>query len=729
MSEKAKKWVVTLFAVAVLIWAAIAAIYIYNVNFIPKNTSLPKETTAELSLASDKGLIFESQALTSAHTFDAGSLRPISSIRYLPSRESADAADACIGTRIYASADNKNFVELLCIEADSGGSVTQDWHEVFFSGYGLYRYFKIDLPKGSTLDGIEFIEESGINCGKNFSAELSAFDISREFDGQFVLASYSSNGLLTKISASKAHFAPGSVTSASLMLGGISVNIGEYVRAFVTDDRGQIVSQPLIFKNTAASQTLSLPNYFGNNMLLQANENASVWGKAPRGTAVTAVLKDESGQTSAYGTAMPDENSSWQIELGSHAYGGSYTLDVTAGESSVKYTNITFGDVWLFIGQSNMEMFMETGADTRDYLNSREGKREADNSNLRILNLADKGVKGTKAAPDNLPTDSWSDAWYPMNADYAKYCSAVAYMFSQKINHTYNVPVGILNFAVTDTEINMWTPSGTRRGSYTCTGGELYNNRLSPIKGLKIRGILMYQGEADYYRTFMKSNEYSDAMSAMVDHCRTVWGDDLPFYWAQLARYAEKDYTEVRYGQFEAFNKINNTKNAGIVSLLDVYGDFDAGMGSARGDIHPFDKKRVADRFFEYAARDVYGNDNAQPDAPRYKSMKIEGSTIRLTFECIGTLRTMPKEQYADKLTDSYISENELSADSLQEFWIAGSDGNYVRAEATINGNEVTVWSDAVPEPKSVKYACGAYPEMPNLTDSTGLPAYAFEAK
>ena len=60
------------------------------------------------------------------------------------------------------------------------------------------------------------------------------------------------------------------------------------------------------------------------------------------------------------------------------------------------------------------------------------------------------------------------------------------------------------------------------------------------------------------------------------------------------------------------------------------------------------------------------------------------------------------------------------------EFEIAGSDKKFEKADAVIEGNSVILTSGKVKIPVYVRYAWGAYPEMPNLTDETGLPTATF---
>lgn len=182
----------------------------------------------------------------------------------------------------------------------------------------------------------------------------------------------------------------------------------------------------------------------------------------------------------------------------------------------------------------------------------------------------------------------------------------------------------------------------------------------------------------------------------------------------------------MREGQRLALDRISSKKNAGLISLMDLYGEYEGGTGSCREDIHPHQKKEAAERFLRYAKRDVYGEPGIAVSGPVYQSMKTAGNKIELSFACTGNLSVMPKERYADKVTDRLIQQNGLDAAAPQEFEVAGADGVFVKAQAEIQGNRVLVWSDQVSNPVAARYAWGAYPEMPNLTDSSGLPALAF---
>ena len=219
-------------------------------------------------------------------------------------------------------------------------------------------------------------------------------------------------------------------------------------------------------------------------------------------------------------------------------------------------------------------------------------------------------------------------------------------------------------------------------------------------------------------------------MAGIIDDYRELFGrEDLPFYYAQLARYSNQNFEEIRAGQVWAADKVKNKTNIGIVSNLDEVGNKGTDgntSGNARHDIHPYGKAEVARRFALYAERDIYGKD-VTVSGPVYKSMKVIGSEMVLTFDCTGSLKIMDKDQYGDYQTENLINEGKLDASKLNGFEIAGADGKYYEATATIHdGNMVTLTSSKVSAPVKARFAWGAYPESPNLTDDTNLPSYTF---
>ena len=63
----------------------------------------------------------------------------------------------------------------------------------------------------------------------------------------------------------------------------------------------------------------------------------------------------------------------------------------------------------------------------------------------------------------------------------------------------------------------------------------------------------------------------------------------------------------------------------------------------------------------------------------------------------------------------------------VKGFVIAGADGNFVPANAKIDGSTVIVSSDQVTNPQTVRYAWDYNPDA-NLVNGAGLPASLFRS-
>ena len=144
---------------------------------------------------------------------------------------------------------------------------------------------------------------------------------------------------------------------------------------------------------------------------------------------------------------------------------------------------------------------------------------------------------------------------------------------------------------------------------------------------------------------------------------------------------------------------------------LDILSEPYTGFASAidigdPADIHPKNKQEVGRRLALEAERIVYGM-KVISRGPMYSGTRIEGNKIRVSFTDIGTGLAVKGEK-------------------LKQFSIAGADGNFVWADAVIDGNTVVVHSDKVKTPKYVRYAWLSYPAGANLYNREGLPACPF---
>jgi len=244
-------------------------------------------------------------------------------------------------------------------------------------------------------------------------------------------------------------------------------------------------------------------------------------------------------------------------------------------------------------------------------------------------------------------------------------------------------------FTITDPKPYPWRPTG------------LYNSMIHPLIPFAIRGAIWYQGESNLDDGML----YHQKMKALIGGWRKLWGQgDFPFYFVQLAPFRYKDWPSKDVTptslpkMWEAQMASLAISNTGMAVTTDI---------TDLNDIHPKNKQDVGKRLALWALAKTYGHTDLVYSGPLYKSMSIQGRTIRISFDHVGT-----------GLTSS-------NGKPLTWFEIAGADKQFVKAKAEISGNSVLVWSDDVIQPVAVRF--GWHQEAtPNLSNKEGLPTSPF---
>ena len=225
--------------------------------------------------------------------------------------------------------------------------------------------------------------------------------------------------------------------------------------------------------------------------------------------------------------------------------------------------------------------------------------------------------------------------------------------------------------------------------------GGMYNAMIAPLAGYAMRGALWYQGESN-------ANEpavYAELFPALIRGWRAAWQREFPFYFVQLAGFCARQRDAVERGSWAELREAQRAAlalpNTGMAVATDI--------GDA-ADIHPKNKQEVGRRLALWALANDY-RQKLECSGPLYRAMKIEGGSIRLTFDHGRGLRP--------------------AAGQLTDFAIAGVDKTFHWARATIDRQSVVVSSDRVPKPVAVRYAW-AFNPMANLENGAGLPAASF---
>ena len=180
---------------------------------------------------------------------------------------------------------------------------------------------------------------------------------------------------------------------------------------------------------------------------------------------------------------------------------------------------------------------------------------------------------------------------------------------------------------------------------------------------------------------------------AMIRNWREAWGEgDFPFLFVQIAPH-QRMTPEIREAQLLTWQKVPRTAMAVITDI------------GNETDIHPTKKEPVGDRL-ALAARAIAYGEKLEYSGPVYRSMKVKGNRVILTFTHID---------------GGLVAEN----GEIRGFTIAGADGNFTNATAKIEGKKVIVESPSVTAPTAVRYGWANTPDV-NLFNKEGLPATPF---
>ena len=225
----------------------------------------------------------------------------------------------------------------------------------------------------------------------------------------------------------------------------------------------------------------------------------------------------------------------------------------------------------------------------------------------------------------------------------------------------------------------------------------LYNAMIAPLVPFGIKGAIWYQGESNAGR----AEQYARLLPTLISDWRARLGvGDFPYFIVQVANFMAVDaepkddgWPNLRWSQWLTTKAM---PNVGMACIIDI--------GDA-ADIHPKNKQDVGLRLALAALGTTYGK-RIEYSGPVYRSMAVEGSQVVLAFDHLGGGLV-------------------VKGDKLQGFAIAGEDGRFVWADATVDGDTVIVSSPQVAKPVAVRYAWANNPVC-NLYNQAGLPAVPF---
>ncbi len=493
---------------------------------------------------------------------------------------------------------------------------------------------------------------------------------------------------------------------------------------------------------------LQLYPVFSDHALFQCASTLTLRGVADAGVTLEAEILSCCA-SAAKGSATAAEDGTFALTLdtpdGSFEV---YTIRVTTGEETVTLSDIQFGELWMASGQSNMEMSNSHQPEFK--------KMEQDivGCGIRVYSInyyKDGADPNTfSIVPENDTPGKWlvadgCDNWAVVSACATAFVLDIAKKFKEIGK---SVPVGFLNVSWGGTPINGWIPLDVldadevshafmeEQGRYplaekwnTYDGGNfqqpaaMYNRKIAPVRGLKVRGIIWYQGENEVgiewsHRIYANAlrvyhRYYTEEFAADKNAFPMISSLIYPWVYGRdgecMRAYVNQAFVETAKESPDKFI---------ICPLDDLPPVWAANLDNH--PIHPAHKYRLGARMARLALVNTYGQ--AGQSAPAtLDSYTVDGNRIILKFADVGC--------------GLYVRDGHIDG-----LYIAGENRHYLPAECEIlTADTMAVWHPYLDAPVHAAYdissfACGAnlwageYPAAPFATDIQSRELLRLEA-
>ncbi|MEW4564302.1 sialate O-acetylesterase [Bremerella sp. JC770] len=459
---------------------------------------------------------------------------------------------------------------------------------------------------------------------------------------------------------------------------------------------------------------------FGDSMILQRDMPPIVWGWGTPGETVTVEIDDQKATTKV------EADGRWKVSLEPISSGGPYELHAASGQKRLIARDVLIGEVWICSGQSNMQMGYNGIPEIRALA------QQAKSLPIRCLKI----TQDVAFAEQDQCQATW------INGPGS---SAVATAFAYDLQQALDVPVAVIETSWGSSSIEGWMPRALagqlphfqeqlnqldtedhdRVASLIAKQADgrrwtrdeniflrkrpnlLYNAMLHPLEPLRVRGMVWYQGEANSH-SIESMRQYGETLTLWTKLLRDRFeNEDFQMLAVMLPRYGRMAATTptqdvespIAHGWAwirEAQAKLLELPNTGLANTIDL---------GHLTNIHPSDKRPIGKRL-ALIAEDLLQPGRVEASGPQLDQFQIDGATAIVSFSHAQGLKT----------TDG----NDPTG-----FWIAGKDGKWMPAEATIDGQSVRLNHQSVPSPVAVRYAFASFPQV-NLVNEQDLPAVPF---
>ena len=542
---------------------------------------------------------------------------------------------------------------------------------------------------------------------------------------------------------------------------------------YTFDSEGKMTVVPELMPDLGKDATatgVTMYSCFSDNMILQRDQNISVWGKADVNSGTVVVEFD--GKTAS---AVVDSTGTWKATFDeTFPYSTEKReLIIHGGDEDIVLKDILVGDVYFVIGQSNvhyslreqtLEMLSHGLSVYWDYDDSRN-IRFYRNSALYTSGLTGPYAQGNALEFTEImvpyPWMTPSEVEYHVdsateqNQNHRAF-SALGYLFAYGLSQNTDVPIGVIEIDAAGMPLTAFAPNSlaakwgdeqynSQTGVYTYNlRGQVpaadmlsrfvYNQLINPLKNFSTAGIVWYQGESD-----------------ALNHRGGAWGDDGETYAYQFAELMEYYRDTLGGGQYDfpiyMIELPTNYYNNGLNIYID-YGPLRAEQGripdllsdihlvnsadfftdiTYTNTLHPYIKDKQAQRLAKIVAADKYGvGSTSNEEGPRITDIEYTSPTsVTFTYTNVGSgLR----QNYGSYVLGFEVWTGDYDANGNKAWYFVTDAHITENNKITINySNEILAVRYHASTEASYPGFGESFPTLSlNLTNSNGIPASAF---
>lgn len=502
---------------------------------------------------------------------------------------------------------------------------------------------------------------------------------------------------------------------------------------------------------------LRFGRFFSDDMVVQRDKPVVIRGLADEGASVTVTF---AGQKK---TAKAGDDGSWSVTLNPMAAsseGG--VLSAKADGKTASLENVVIGDVFLFARQTSIDISL--GKDAEGEKAAAASRQDPGFRAIRIKTIP-------AAAPQSDLVPEATAGWGRVDRAMALEMSAAAFHLGRDLSANSEVPIGLVDVnmgtafpiswmsreALEQTEalygqsdvpgqlnrfdrlIESFATDGkaphkeiihSNPETYALFPAGGYNAVLHPLRGLALKAALVQLGTDYPYMIYAELEENGTQFDRAELNRAYVQTYDIrkngfrmepkttpriPREWRNYLDDSELPFGLVlppgsdlnTYGmhnrEMRELQRLMARDNPGVGVIL-------PGSDNVPYSGQPADEALLAKRCRNWIQGAVYGKAGTPATGPLFERFEPEfnAATIHFAEGTAEGLRAGPG--------------------ALDYFEVAGIEGDYSQAKATIDGSVIRIESETVPRITRVRYNWNKRPDQ-GLTNAAGLPAIPFRTE